>query len=252
MACRPPARIVKAGSVKIVTRGSAGVIRLERRRMSMRKLLIGGALGALVIALVGRLPHSLRRLERGQRGRAVRPPRRPDARRDRSHSSCPGPAEGSPRGARLDRGQEHRAHLAQPRAGAGRGAGEAFVRERVDVIVAFEDQSIDAAKAATASIGADRIPVVFLHPSDPLADGLAKSLSRPGGNLTGVFGPRDVVAKQLELYQLLVPRLRRVLTLVDPTDPRTERTPEAVPERGGAAATTARAGHSGSLDAQPI
>ena len=43
-----------------------------------------------------------------------------------------------------------------------------------------------------------RIPVVFLHPSDPLADGLAKSLSRPGGNLTGVFGPRDVVAKQLE------------------------------------------------------
>ncbi|MEO5575169.1 MAG: ABC transporter substrate-binding protein [Gaiellaceae bacterium] len=97
-----------------------------------------------------------------------------------------------------------------------------FVRERVDVIVAFEDQSIDAAEAATARVQG-RIPVVFLHPSDPLADGLAKSLSRPGGNLTGVFGPRDVVAKQLERYQLIVPRLRRVLTLVDPTDPRTER-----------------------------
>ena len=79
-------------------------------------------------------------------------------------------------------------------------------------------------QAATArSADADRIPVVFLHPSDPLRDGLAKSLSRPGGNMTGVFGPRDVVAKQLELYQLLVPRLRRVLTLVDPTDPRTKR-----------------------------
>jgi putative ABC transport system substrate-binding protein len=98
-----------------------------------------------------------------------------------------------------------------------------FVRGRVDVIVAFEDQSIDAARAATARVQG-RIPVVFLHPSDPLRDGLTKSLSRPGGNLTGVFGPRDVVAKQLERYQALVPPLRRVLTLVDPKDPRTERT----------------------------
>ena len=75
-----------------------------------------------------------------------------------------------------------------------------FVREGVDVIVAFEDQSIDAAqrRRPQARIA---IPVVFLHPSDPLRDGLTKSLSRPGGNLTGVFGPRDVVAKQLEVYQ---------------------------------------------------
>jgi putative tryptophan/tyrosine transport system substrate-binding protein len=98
-----------------------------------------------------------------------------------------------------------------------------FVRGRVDVIVAFEDQSIDAARAATARVQG-RIPVVFLHPSDPLRDGLTKSLSRPGANLTGVFGPRDVVAKQLERYQALVPALRRVLTLVDPKDRRTERT----------------------------
>jgi putative ABC transport system substrate-binding protein len=97
-----------------------------------------------------------------------------------------------------------------------------FVRARVDVIVAFEDQSIAAAEIATAGTK-DRIPVVFLHPSDPVRDGLVKSLSHPGGNLTGVFGARDVVAKQLELYQLLVPRLRRVLTLVDPADPASER-----------------------------
>jgi putative ABC transport system substrate-binding protein len=96
-----------------------------------------------------------------------------------------------------------------------------FVDDDVDAIVAFEDQSIDAAKLATAK---KRIPIVFLHPSDPVRDGIAKSLSRPGGNLTGVFGPRDVVAKQLDVYQALVPQLRRVLTLVDPTDPRTERT----------------------------
>jgi ABC-type uncharacterized transport system substrate-binding protein len=99
----------------------------------------------------------------------------------------------------------------------------AFVRERVDLIVAFEDQSIDASESATMTV-LPRIPIVFLHPSDPLRDGLTESLSRPGGNLTGVFGPRDVVAKQLEVYEALVPQLRRVLTLVDPNDPRTERT----------------------------
>lgn len=97
-----------------------------------------------------------------------------------------------------------------------------FVRERVDVIIAFEDTSIRAAQEATA-LPKDRIPIVFLHPSDPVRDGMVKSLSHPGGNLTGVFGARDVVAKQLELYELLVPRLRRVLTLVDPEDPATER-----------------------------
>jgi putative ABC transport system substrate-binding protein len=93
-----------------------------------------------------------------------------------------------------------------------------FVLDHMDLIVAFEDKSISAAQAATARKRA-RIPVVFLHPSDPVRDGFVKSLSHPGGNLTGVSGARDVVAKQLELYQLLVPGLRRVLTLVDPDDP---------------------------------
>jgi putative tryptophan/tyrosine transport system substrate-binding protein len=92
-----------------------------------------------------------------------------------------------------------------------------FVRERVDVIVAFEDKSIRAAQDATAQPG-NQIPVVFLHPSDPVRDGLVESLSHPGGNLTGVFGARDPVAKQLELYQQVMPGLRRLLTLVDPTD----------------------------------
>jgi putative ABC transport system substrate-binding protein len=102
------------------------------------------------------------------------------------------------------------------------GQAKEFVREHLDVIVAFEDQSIRAAQDATAKQG-NRIPIVFLHPSDPVRDGLVKSLARPGGNLTGVFGPRDVVTKQLELYQLLVPRLHRLLTLVNPDDPVTGR-----------------------------
>ncbi len=92
-----------------------------------------------------------------------------------------------------------------------------FASERVDVIVAFEDKSIRAAQDATADQN-DRIPVVFLHPSDPVRDHLVTSLSHPGGNLTGVFGARDPVAKQIEVYQQIMPGLRRLLTLVDPTD----------------------------------
>ena len=97
------------------------------------------------------------------------------------------------------------------------GQAEEYVRERVDVIVAFEDKSIAAAQAATAPMEAP-IPIVFLHPSDPVRDGLVKTLAEPGGNLTGVFGARDPVKKQLELYKEIMPGLRRLLTLVDPTD----------------------------------
>jgi putative ABC transport system substrate-binding protein len=94
-----------------------------------------------------------------------------------------------------------------------------FVGEHVDLIVAFEDKSIAAAQNATAD-PANRIPVVFLHPSDPVRDGLVTSLAHPGGNLTGVWGARDPVAKQLEIYRQILPDKQplRLLTLVDPTD----------------------------------
>src|SRR5206468_6264628 len=52
----------------------------------------------------------------------------------------------------------------------------------------------------------------------PVRSGLVESLSHPGGNLTGVFGARDPVAKQLELYKQIMPGLHRLLTLVDPND----------------------------------
>jgi ABC-type uncharacterized transport system substrate-binding protein len=95
-----------------------------------------------------------------------------------------------------------------------------FVREGVDVIVAFEDTSIRAAQDATSRPG-NRIPVVFLHPSDAVRDDLVGSRAKPRGNFTGVFGARDPVAKQLELYEEIMPRLQRVLTLIDPIDPAT-------------------------------
>jgi ABC-type uncharacterized transport system substrate-binding protein len=92
-----------------------------------------------------------------------------------------------------------------------------FVRQGVDLIVAFEDKSIKATRKATEGMP-HPTPVVFLHPFDPVRDGLTDSLARPDRNFTGVFGARDVVAKQLELYQLLDPKMRRMLTLVDPKD----------------------------------
>jgi putative tryptophan/tyrosine transport system substrate-binding protein len=93
-----------------------------------------------------------------------------------------------------------------------------FVRDRVDLIVAWENQSVRAVKAATSEI-----PVVILHVTDPVAAGFVKSLSHPGGNLTGIVGFRDLWGKQMELFKELVPRLHQVLTLIDPQDPATQR-----------------------------
>jgi putative ABC transport system substrate-binding protein len=89
-----------------------------------------------------------------------------------------------------------------------------FVQDRVDLIVAFESQCVRAAQAATSDI-----PVVFLHVTDPVAEGFANSLANPGGNLTG-FGEffADVLAKRMELFKEMVPGLGSLLVLLDPKD----------------------------------
>ena len=56
-----------------------------------------------------------------------------------------------------------------------------FVIDRVDLIVAVESQAARAAKSATSTI-----PVIFLHLSDAVGEGFVRTLSHPGGNLTGV------------------------------------------------------------------
>jgi len=87
-----------------------------------------------------------------------------------------------------------------------------FVREKVDVIVAFENQTVRAAKAATAEV-----PILFLHVlTDPVGEGFVQSLAHPGGNITGIFG--DVLAKRVEFLKELIPHLVRLLLLFDPTD----------------------------------
>ena len=57
---------------------------------------------------------------------------------------------------------------------------EEFARLNLDVIVAAATPGVHAAKAAT-----QQIPIVMSNVADPLATGLVKSLSRPGGNITG-------------------------------------------------------------------
>ncbi len=102
-----------------------------------------------------------------------------------------------------------------PDEAAAREAARLFVHDRVDLIVAFESQTVRAAKAATAEI-----PVVFLHVTDPVAEGFVQSLSHPGGNLTGfaeLFA--ELAPKRLELLKELVPQLRRLLVLMGPDDP---------------------------------
>ena len=105
-----------------------------------------------------------------------------------------------------------------PDEAAARMTAKEFVRDGVDLIVAFENQTVRAAIEATSVI-----PIVMLHVADPVADGFVRSLSHPGGNVTGFAGFGNVPAKEIELFKALVPRLMRLLVLSDPRDPTSPR-----------------------------
>jgi putative ABC transport system substrate-binding protein len=72
-----------------------------------------------------------------------------------------------------------------------------------------------AAKAATATI-----PIVFTVGSDPVAAGLVTSLSRPGGNITGVsILINQLSAKRLELFKSILPNATVIAVLMNPNNP---------------------------------
>jgi putative ABC transport system substrate-binding protein len=90
-----------------------------------------------------------------------------------------------------------------------------LVREQVDVIVAASPPAIRAAKEATKTI-----PIVMITGDDPVRSGFVVSLARPGGNITGVtFLHVDLFSKNMELLRQLLPALRWVAFLWDPTMP---------------------------------
>jgi putative ABC transport system substrate-binding protein len=93
-----------------------------------------------------------------------------------------------------------------------------LVRRRMTVIAALGAPAAVAAKAATTTI-----PIVFEVGADPVEMGLLASLSRPGGNITGVANLNSEVGpKKLQLLYELVPTATIIGLLVNPANPGNE------------------------------
>ena len=90
-----------------------------------------------------------------------------------------------------------------------------FVQLKVDVIVTWAGGPVIAAKQATTVI-----PIVFALQTDPVGTGLVASLSRPGGNVTGLpVQQTDTVSKRLELLREIVPGLNRLAIMANAGGP---------------------------------
>ena len=90
-----------------------------------------------------------------------------------------------------------------------------FVRLKVDVILTHNTLPVLAAKQATSVI-----PIVFATAGDPVGTGIVASLSRPGGNVTGLSSQQpDTAGKRVELLRELIPGLRRLAVLADVDNP---------------------------------
>jgi putative tryptophan/tyrosine transport system substrate-binding protein len=90
------------------------------------------------------------------------------------------------------------------------------VRQKLDVILTYGG-AVTALKKATTSI-----PIVFAIAVDPIGIGLVASLSRPGGNVTGLsLQAADAAGKRLELLHQIVPDLLRLAILFDASYPAT-------------------------------
>ncbi len=86
-----------------------------------------------------------------------------------------------------------------------------LVRLKVDIIVTDGGATLAAKKVTSV------IPIVFAVAADPLGGGYVASLSRPGGNVTGMsVQASDTASKRLELLRDVLPGLRRLAVLVNP------------------------------------
>lgn len=89
-----------------------------------------------------------------------------------------------------------------------------LVAAKVSVIVAYQTPAASAAKAATKDI-----PIV-MWVANSIQQGFAQSLSRPGGNLTGVDpGGVETLQKNLEIIREILPTAQRIAVLANANDP---------------------------------
>jgi len=87
----------------------------------------------------------------------------------------------------------------------------ALVETQPDVILTTAPQALQRATAT--------IPIVFVAAAEPVRNGLVRSLSRPGGNLTGSADmPLELNAKRLEVLKDAFPRVRRIAVVWNPTN----------------------------------
>src|SRR5262245_18335572 len=85
-----------------------------------------------------------------------------------------------------------------------------------DLLIAAGPQAAVALKSATATI-----PIVFVVVFDPVGLGLVQSLSRPGGNITGLatYVPGDWIPKRIQILRELAPSASNIALLVNPHNP---------------------------------
>lgn len=89
-----------------------------------------------------------------------------------------------------------------------------LMKSAPELILANGDQAARAALPASRTI-----PIVFIGASDPVAEGFAQSLARPGGNMTGFSTVEPSLGpKWLELLKEIAPRLTRVAFLFNPAN----------------------------------
>jgi putative ABC transport system substrate-binding protein len=89
-----------------------------------------------------------------------------------------------------------------------------LVGAETDVLLTTGAPAAEAAKRATSTI-----PIVFVAPGDAASTGLVTSLSRPGGNITGISDPAtELSAKRLGLLKEAVPSATRVAVIWNADD----------------------------------
>jgi putative ABC transport system substrate-binding protein len=87
-----------------------------------------------------------------------------------------------------------------------------LVRSKVELIVAYTNDAVAAARGATHSI-----PIVMAFGIDPVAAGFVDSLARPGGNVTGtLWASAELLGKVLQVLKEAAPATKRVAVLWDP------------------------------------